>query len=579
MHTLLRPHVAFSSQFTLTMAGMESLRRPLEQGVDRDNNSSSSNSVHSDSTPAPSAVAPHTARAPRRPTSYHNNFQTSCTPFNDDPPSYALASRQRMVPLQAAEESTGLPGYTCTVACEGKLQLSLESINPLGPLAEHDWREVYVVLRGTLLRVHRAKDRGPGVLLRSYTLQHAEVGLAVDTTRSVLVPQTRLAYLIPSSARKKAWQKDPDLFKAVKYTILRLRVETDQILLADGSEDCIFNWIHQFSSAIDISPSLDERSLPRQCTVPRRRRRRARQPASDDLADPALVAEQERIMREMYPTFAERLTEGQSEPMQTPTAITAVPTTDDLGAETAQPPSVEEEELDLNMMREDFTSSTEPTDAAPSSNPRSRARPPMSRHTSASSVASMNADGMIYATNSANFNPAGKWAPPHPRTATQVQRYVRRCMPVLAADAIRASDVLISDGKRLKINWQTDALEEWELKPPGYRSHHFDPAPQSSLLGRSPSQSFRAESATSSTTSPRALATAEPDHIEAADSAVPSASLALGRIRSSSSSTDKETGALVPASDAAKASQDDAQSKGGFVNLSRGDLQSMVCWF
>jgi hypothetical protein len=47
-------------------------------------------------------------------------------------------------------------------------------------------------------------------------------------------------------------------------------------------------------------------------------------------------------------------------------------------------------------------------------------------------------------------------------------------MPVLLAESVRASDILICHGKRVKINWRMELLEEWELQPPTYKSHVFD---------------------------------------------------------------------------------------------------------
>ena len=83
---------------------------------------------------------------------------------------------------------------------------------------------------------------------------------------------------------------------------------------------------------------------------------------------------------------------------------------------------------------------------------------------------------MMHETSPENFNAAGKWKPPHTRTEHQVQRYVKRCMPTLPAEAVRASDVLICNGKRFKINWRMELLEGWELQPPSYRSHGFTKA-------------------------------------------------------------------------------------------------------
>ena len=418
------------------------------------------------------------SRSSRRATSHYNQFQTACSSSSDDPPSYAAAIRHRPNrQREAGSQRDLLPKYVCTVSAEAKLLLQLESISPLNGASESEWREVYIVVRGTLLSFHRPKDNGPGKLLRSYTLQHAEVGLASDAQHTILVPQTRLAHLVPSSARRKAWQKDPDLFKPVRQHILRIRVETDQILLADSSEERIHSLIHSISAGIDISHSIDERSIPRQCTVPRRRRRHRTQHPGD-LHDPGLLAEQERILRQMYPAFAERTEENRPGLERTITS-----TSEDSPIESAQTPTREEDEIDMSAIREDFAS---PSPSAQRSGP---------RHAATSSINSAYNAEMMYATSSANFDASGKWQPPHNRTPQQIQRYVRRCIPILLAESVRASDILICHGKRVKINWRMELLEEWELQPPSYRSHGFDMG-----LGlertRSCSQNSTSESAT-----------------------------------------------------------------------------------
>ena len=424
-------------------------------------------------------------RPSRRATSYYNSFQTVCSSANDCPPPYAIATRHRPAQRRRTDFGESLPRYTCTVAAEAKVLLQLESINPLHGVSESEWREVYVVLRGTLLSFHRSKDSGPGKLLRSYTLQHAEVGLAPDTQHTVLVPQTRLAHLVPSPARRKAWQRDPDLFRPIRQHILRLRAETDQILLADSSEERIHSLISSIGAGIDISHAIDERSIPRQCTVPRRRRRQ-RTSQTGDLNDPALLAEQERILRDVYPAFAERTSQTRPQFDRTVTSIS-----DEGPAESQQTSTREEDDLDLAAIREDFAS---PSATAPGQPGDSSHQPPGSRQATTAPSNSTNSADMMYATSPTNFNSSGKWEPPHTRTPQQVQRYVRRCMPMLLAEAVRASDVLICSGKRVKINWRMELLEEWELQPPSYKSHGFNAG-----LGlertRSCSQNSAAESA------------------------------------------------------------------------------------
>ena len=416
-------------------------------------------------------------RISRRPTSYFNSFQTLCSPSEDAPPSYNVATHQQATQRRHLEGREILPKYTCSAAAEGKVLLQLESMNPLHGIGESEWREVYMVLQGTMLSFHRSKDNGPGKLLRKYTLQHAEVGLAVDTQHTVLVPQSRLAHLVPSAARRKAWTKDPDMFKPVRQHILRLRAETDQVIIADPSEERIHSLMHAIGAGIDVACAIDERSIPRQCTIPRRRRRRAN--LSSDLSDPILLAEQERILREMYPSLAGETEQARHEAERTGTAGS-----DDGPNDSTSTPARDEDELDLAAIREDGGSSLN--------------RPGMIRQTTTTSVTSTYSPDMMFATAPSNFGATGKWQPQHPRTQQQTERYVRRCMPVLLADAVRASDIIVINGRRVKINWRMELLEEWQLLPPSYRSHSFDEPATGLERTRSTSQNSASGSANQS---------------------------------------------------------------------------------
>ncbi|KAI7541241.1 hypothetical protein KC316_g15431, partial [Hortaea werneckii] len=308
----------------------------------------------------------------------------------------------------------------------------------------------------------------------------------------------------------------------VKQSVLRLRVEADQLIFANPSEDLICELINAISAGIDISHSLDERSIPRQNTVPRRRRR-TQQPRirnSGDLANPELVAEQERILREMFPTFAARRDQNRAASVTTETQragsgqeelqrTTTNQSVEERPNEGTQRQARDDDDLDLAVMREDFAApgTTAPVQAATTST----ARPPMSRSATDTSVASSMSDNMMYSTNPENFSTDGKWQPPHMRTAAQAQRYARRCMPVLHADAVRASDILIWHGRRVKINWRMELLEEWELSPPTYRSHGFHKAKK-----ESDQAADRLERANSTSTNSQAASSDSPRHSRSA---------------------------------------------------------------
>lgn len=473
--------MAMPPQFTTL--GVELRRRPTSAENNHHYNTSKNNNAAAAAVPAAPAQDPpevRPARSSRRVTSYHNAFQTSCAVSTDEPPPYATALRTPARALRAVHHGKeALPKYTCTVGMEGKLLLNLESTNPLHGSCQGEWREVYVVVRGTMISFHRVTSAGgAGKLLRSYTLQHAEVGLASDVEHTILVPQSRLAQLIPSSARRRAWQRDPDLYRPVGQHILRLRIETDQIILADACEDRIWDLINTLSAGIDISQPLDERSIPKQCTVPRRRRRQRPHHANvNDLSDAALLAEQERIFRHMYPDFAGASTRPGNTRTETQTTI-------------PQNPEREEDEVDISMMREEVASTAHSHSTTQSDEVTSR--PANVRQTTSTTINSVLSEDMMYSTPTTNFNEDGKWQPPHLRTPAQLERYIRRCMPTLNADATRASDILMVDGRRMKLNWRMELLEPWELQPPAYKAHNF---------GTSGTNLVRASSQRSSTAS------------------------------------------------------------------------------
>jgi len=488
-------------------------RRRVAVTVDADDSAHlDTNAETARATQANSSSHGHHSRSSRhRVTSHHNAFQTTCSVFNDPPPTYAIAAKTPSTSRCEGRES--LPEYSCSVQAEGKLLLNLESVSPLSPIGEGDWRELYTVLRGTLLSFYRLKDGGPGKLLRSYTLQHAEVGLAADTEHIILVPQSRLAHLIPHGARRRAWQKDPDLFKPVRQTILRLRAETDQLLLADADEERIHALIYAISAAIDIAQPIDERSVPKQCTVPRRRRRqqRPRPLSTGDLADPALLAEQERIFRQMFPRFAETAPEAQIELSRTVTS--------DVVPQSPTTPAREEEEIDFSMIREESAASANTSRPQTGDHEETSAA---NRTITTTTTISTYYEDMTYATPQTNFTPEGKWQPPHNRSPAQVQRYIKRCMPVLNVDAHRASDIVINHGKRMKINWRMELLEEWELQPPSYKAHKFDQDPtDTTTLARANSQRSTAAGSAANQSSPSTSATVhDEDQITQADQAL-----------------------------------------------------------
>ncbi|KAJ4323408.1 hypothetical protein N0V94_001881 [Neodidymelliopsis sp. IMI 364377] len=381
---------------------------------------------------------------------YHNTFHTHQQLPLGEPPAYARADdnlrylNDKARTEAAAERSAALPPpYTCTVEIGGVLGVRHELLSPFHVSGQRDWSDAYVVLRGTQLSIHRAKQPGlwskskqptAGRLITAYTLQHAEVGIASDFKKTALIPKSPFAHLVPASARHKLYETDPHLFEPVREHAIRLRVETEQILLCAPSQEAMLDWVEALCAAIDISAPIEDRSEPRYRSLPRRNRRQRLLDGAQIAADldslssldagRRIIAEQERIIRQLYP----HLSGGQE--FGNVTTVTADAEVDEFDPEDVRFPT-----------RNGLTrvSSQDDDDEEPPS--------------------------------TASSDP--KHDPVVRPTPSQVLRYRRRCAPVLLSTSPRVSDVVICDGKRMRINIREHSLVDYTSHPPRYDAHGF----------------------------------------------------------------------------------------------------------
>lgn len=124
-------------------------------------------------------------------------------PYDDTRNRPSLQPRRNPVWPREEEGRELLPGYYCSIHREAVFHTKMELSSPFDRATNRSWNKVYVVLHGTLLRVHKAR-RVPffaspdmrsglgedgsirpegwmsGELVKSYTLQGAEVGIATD---------------------------------------------------------------------------------------------------------------------------------------------------------------------------------------------------------------------------------------------------------------------------------------------------------------------------------------------------------------------------------------------------------------
>ncbi|EPS38689.1 hypothetical protein H072_7509 [Dactylellina haptotyla CBS 200.50] len=228
---------------------------------------------------------------------YHNSFPNASLSQLDTslpPPSYAdLDEVQLPLPRfkiapRPEEGRERLPGYKCSLLKEAIFDRKIEMESPFERSGDRKWTKVFCVLNNTALNLHKVKRTAiisrpdpleedpddptgfaPGPLIKSFTLQHAEVGAASD-------------------------------YKKRSY-VIRIRAETQQFLLACKTVETFFSWLEGLSSGINVSLPLEERVLPKYQTIPRRRRRRRNHDASAASTSQDVVQQQEEIIRRLYP--------------------------------------------------------------------------------------------------------------------------------------------------------------------------------------------------------------------------------------------------------------------------------------
>jgi len=330
-------------------------------------------------------------------------------------------------------------------------------------LISHDtaWHPVYVLLHGTQLHIHRVKKSffksklpRPGRLIKTYSLQHAEIGVAVDWRKSDLIPKATFARVLPKPAQQKLFETDPELFEPVREFVFRLRVETEQLIFCAPSHSTMLDWVEQICVGIDIAPPLDDRSEPRFRSLPRRtRRQRAIEQAALARVDKRSREEQERAFVEEQVELFRRLYPNLAADAANTNALVPVRTVEERPA-TAQDVTVENDNNEFD--REDVLGETN----EPSSTTVSQSRPELDELDQA--------ELELYDPKTA--------APRPPMTYNALCRFRRRCAPILLASSQRSSNIIFTNGARYQVDGRRCKLVPFTMKPPRYESHAFTDA-------------------------------------------------------------------------------------------------------
>ncbi|KAB8616657.1 hypothetical protein FH972_025992 [Carpinus fangiana] len=432
---------------------------------------------------------------------YHNAFRDPSLPdptLDDPPPNYISSGSQtrtrprRLSLNDAATHESRIPAYDCTVHAEGRLDFKVEKKTPFTTVEDPKWEHIYAILRGTALHIHTVKssnplslaanpalaDHRPGKLLRSYTLQHAEAGFASDHRKYELVPKSHLVYLLSTSAQRQLQLAEPSKFDRVYQYVIRLRLENQQLLLRFKTSTERTAWMNKLSAAIDISPPLEARAEPKYITLPRRRRRRPNNPAENVGLD-ALREQQARIIRDHYPQLGNEIHDEQGEPDTVHDVDDGRHPDGDAGPVDGDRDNDHEEEPHT-LPQPQPTPSNNAAHVSGLMNQVNRIldahsgpAPPRIRLRISQPRTDTPAGEPV---ERSDFDGDGKWAPYIARDAAQESRIRRRCMPSLLFNSKRASDVIVVQGRRAQIDWDSQSLKTWPELPPNYVQSEDEPS-------------------------------------------------------------------------------------------------------
>lgn len=332
----------------------------------------------------------------------------------------------------AAEDEDVLPRYYCDVHMENVFQMKMEIEDAVKRAEYRNWRTMFVVLHGTALHIYGAKDKGwswsksrmhgpdvkpdnppwlrKGALERSYSLQHADVGIAAD-------------------------------YHKRRY-VIRIRAETDQFLISCVELETFVKWLECLFAAIDVAAPIDERDFPRDQSIPRIQR-----------------------LRWLRGQYSAQATSGGGSFQQLTESLVSMPESHMDTAMPVDPPADVEMSPGGPAGAEDLSSDAAaiaPWDyiphMPPSNNPRQSVVPARRL-----SVSSYHNEGVEPET--------GKWRPRHIWTSTHDMVYAKLCYAVLLFKSPRKSNFVIFKGQRWHIDWSTGQMSR--VQPPSYGEPEF----------------------------------------------------------------------------------------------------------
>lgn len=212
----------------------------------------------------------------------------------------------QMIFPREEEGKENLPRYGCSVHIEGYLPRKMEFSAPGVQAKDRSWRRQYFVLHGTCLKVYRNDlSGGPAKVdwgnMNGHHVHKDPVnedgnnGGAGTTPGANIIEAIQHANLPlgknAAAQRDKTGNEETRLGLVRSYTlqgaesglaadylkrrhVVRVRAEGEQFLLQTVNDKHVVEWIECLQAATNVSMDLEKRAMPKFITLPRRRRRR-----------------------------------------------------------------------------------------------------------------------------------------------------------------------------------------------------------------------------------------------------------------------------------------------------------------
>ena len=299
----------------------------------------------------------------------------------------------------------------------------------------------------------------PGRLIKAYTMQHAEVGLASDYKKIELVPKS-LAQLLGPKALKQLQHTDPSQFEVIHNYVLRLRLEGEQVLFRFKTSEQRADWLNNLCAAVDIADPIEDRTEPRYHTLPRRRRRCNNAQSSQTPGHGAaaagnaqgMVREQERIIQEQFPQLS---ASGQGHDPDT-----------DNGRDMDEENNNETHDNEMQSTADPEAEDLDTSFVLPHVEGVNGGQMDVGISPFGLDIAGLGADNDGGTCSRSNTD--CKWTPSMTVDPSREARYKRRCMPMLVYNSRHANSVIVRNGQRVLIDWDKKQLVNYTTQPPHY---------------------------------------------------------------------------------------------------------------